>query len=103
MTWQEEHIRDGERMIAFARSQMPGQIGGVATHLTTELDEIPLTLLGDHPPTYNDRHRGYEDDFNALVELQVQTGRVSQEIGDLAVANFHDYMQGPNRTAPRFY
>ncbi len=107
-TWQERHIEDAERMITYARSQMPGQIGAVPLAMTTEIDEIPLEMLGERPVMYpDDRHRSYEDDFNVLAALHVEAGLLTQESADIAMANFHDFMRAsqmrPAQTAPRYY
>lgn len=107
-TWQERHIEDAERMIAYARSTMPGHIGAVPLAMTTEIDELPLEALGERPVIhYDDRHRRYEEDFNALVDLEVKAGRVTQDVAERATANFHDYVRATNlfppHTSPRFY
>ncbi len=53
-----------------------------------------------------DRHRMYEEDFNALVQIEVDSGRVEEAVGSLAMANFHVFMvhtRFPAQTSPRFY
>lgn len=107
-TWQETNIETGQRMIDYARSCMPGQIGAVPLHMTTEIDEIPLEMLGERPVIqYDDRHRRYEEDFNALVAIELAAGRVDEATAMRAQANFHDYSRATNlspvHTSPRFF
>lgn len=96
MTWQEDIIGDAERQIAWAKSQMPD-------------DEIPLTLLGDHPPAYRleDRHRIYEEDFNALAQAKVDEGLMTPDEAAAASADFHIWVSSnrfqPPQTSPYFY
>lgn len=107
MTWQTDHIEAAERMIAFAKGSM--------TTDAVDMGELPLEALGERPvlEVYSDRHRRYEEDFNALVALEVQRGRVSADVGLRAVANFHDFARASQLTSlqnqpgpqasPRFY
>ncbi len=115
--WAERHIQDAERQITWARAHMPpGQIGAVPLRTTTEIEacgsadypDVPLEMLGDRPVIhYDDRHRRMEDDFNALVGLELNQGRITQDTADRAMANFHDYARAthllPPHTSPRFY
>lgn len=111
MTYWDDHIANAERMISFARSQMsPGVIGAVPISMTTELEEVPLEALGERPVIhYDDRHRKMEEDFNALVALELTAGRVDEETAMRANANFHDYARATNlfprpyQTSPRFF
>lgn len=90
----------------------PGQIGAVPAipsfEMPDETVETQIRLAGADA-VYGDRHRVYEEDFNALVEHEVKAGRVAPEVGEMAVANFHVYMQHsrfpqPNEQhSPRFY
>ena len=105
MTWQTDHILAAERMIEFARASMPAD----------DIGEIPLEALGERPvlEVYSDRHRLYEEDFNALVALEVHRGRVAADVGVRAVANFHDFARASQLTSlqnqpgpqasPKFY
>lgn len=108
MTWQEDIISNAERQIEWAQSQIPGRIGGVAARLTCDLGELPLEMLGEHPPTnMGDRHRVYEEEFNALAAVQLAAGRVTQDQADQAMSDFHTWLtrtrfQSP-QTSPHFY
>lgn len=116
MSWQVEHIANAERMIAYARSTMPGQIGAVPLRMaidscdSADYPDVPLEALGERPVIYSDdRHRVYEEEFNSLVLLELGAGNITQQVADEATANFHGYMMGyhhspPSRqTSPRFY
>lgn len=104
---------DGQRAVDYANSQLkprPGEIGGVLATPTTDMGDIPPEQLGDHPVIhYDDRHRAYEDDFNALTALAVEQGRIPQDVAERAMANFHDAMRATQlgrqaiQTSPTFY
>lgn len=53
----------------------------------------------------NDRHRLYEEEFNALVTLEINLGTITQAIGDVAMSNFHIFLVGNKspQTSPLFY
>ena len=119
--WQQAK-ENGQRQVDYAnralRSYAPGTVGSVPVQMTTEIEscgsadypDIPLEALGDRPVIhYDDRHRLYEENFNALVAIQLATGRINEDTALRATANFHDYVRATNlfppniQTSPTFY
>lgn len=109
MSWQSELIDNAERQIAWARANTaPGQIGAVPLAMTTEIDEIPLEQLGEQPPyPLADHNRRSEEDFNALVAIELAAGRITLTSAEQAASNFHVYISGNRyvapQTSPRFF
>lgn len=116
MSWQSEVIQNAERQIAWARANTsPGQIGAVPVRTTVEASgsadypDLPLEALGDRPVTFQeeDHHRKSEEDFNALVSIELSAGRITLASAEQAASNFHAYVSGNRyvapQTSPRFF
>jgi hypothetical protein len=123
-TYWEEARENGQRAVDYAERMLggkqPGEIGAVPLAMTTEIEacgsadypDVPLEALGERPVIhYDDRHRRMEEDFNALVAIEVAAGRVNEDVAMRAAANFHDYARATNlfppnthpQTSPGFY
>lgn len=116
----EQAKENGQRQVDYAnralRSYAPGTIGAVPLAMTTGIEacgsadypDVPLEALGERPVIhYDDRHRRMEEDFNALVAIEQNAGRVDEATASKATANFHDYARAthlfPPYTSRRFY
>lgn len=112
----EEHKEHGQRMVDYANGMLsPGEIGAVPLRRTCEISpedtaqeiaEASIAMAGADG-VYGDRKRLYEEDFNALIDIEILGGRITQDTADRARANFHDYMRAshmlPPHTSPKFY
>ena len=92
----------------------PGEIGAALATPSWEIESPDETVdlqirLAGADAVYGDRHRVYEEEFNALVAHEIKVGKVSPEVGELAMSNFHVYMSGNRtllpgpQTSPTFY